>query len=42
MGNSQRSEIYDLSPDLKTKTGMENYAAAHRTLKNHEAALLVR
>ena len=42
MGNAQRSEIYDLFPDLKTVPGLENYAAARKTLKKHEAALLAR
>ncbi len=42
MGNSQRSEIYDLFPDLKTTAGLESYAAARRTLKRHEALLIVR
>ena len=42
MGNAQRSEIYDLFPELKTETGLENYVAARKTLKKHEAALLAR
>jgi hypothetical protein len=42
MGNAQRSEIFDLFPELKTVTGLENYSAARKTLKRHEAALLVR
>ena len=42
MGNAQRSEIFDLFPDLKTDAGVENYAAARRTLKRHEAVLLTR
>jgi len=42
MGNAQRSEIFDLFPDLKTDAGLENYAAARRTLKRHEAVLLAR
>ena len=42
MGNSQRSEIYELFPDLKTVAGLEGYAAARRTLKRHEARLLAR
>ena len=42
MGNAQRSEIYDLFPDLKTEIGLENYSAARRTLKRHEAMLIVK
>ncbi len=41
MGNSQRSEIYELFPELKTKVGLKAYTAARRTLKRHEARLLV-
>lgn len=42
MGNAQRTEIYDLFPDLKTSAGLEDYQAARRTLKRHEALLLVK
>jgi Ca2+-binding RTX toxin-like protein len=42
MGNAQRSEIYDLFPDLKTEAGLQDYSAARRTLKRHEAMLLAR
>jgi len=42
MGNAQRSEIYDLFPDLKTDAGLETYGSARRTLKRHEAVLLAR
>jgi hypothetical protein len=42
MGNAQRSEIYDLFPELKTDKGMEDYTAARRTLRRHEARLLVK
>ncbi|GGW21874.1 hypothetical protein GCM10011452_03960 [Gemmobacter lanyuensis] len=42
MGNAQRNEIYELFPDLKTETGREAYGAARRTLKKHEAKLLVK
>ena len=42
MGNAQRSEIYDLFPELKTEAGLENYSAARRTLKRHEALLITR
>jgi Ca2+-binding RTX toxin-like protein len=42
MGNAQRSEIFDLFPELKTDQGLEDYTAARRTLKRHEARLLVK
>ena len=42
MGNAQRSEILELFPDLKTVEGLADYTAARRTLKRHEARLLVR
>ncbi len=42
MGNAQRSEIFDLFPELKTDAGIENYAAARRALKRHEALLIAR
>lgn len=40
MGNAQRTEIFDLFPDLKSLSGLANYPAARRTLKRHEARLL--
>ncbi|KDB05285.1 hypothetical protein U879_02405, partial [Defluviimonas sp. 20V17] len=40
MDNSQRSEIFELFPELKTAQGVEGYGAARKTLKRHEAALL--
>jgi CshA-type fibril repeat protein len=42
MGNAQRNEIFDLFPELKTREGLEDYQAARRTLKRHEARLLVK
>ena len=42
MGNAQRSEIFDLFPELKTDAGVENYGAARRTLKRHEAMLITK
>ena len=42
MGNAQRNEIFDLFPDLKSEAGLQDYQAARRTLKRHEALLLVR
>jgi hypothetical protein len=40
MGNAQRSEIFELFPELKTAEGVAEYTAARRTLKKHEARLL--
>ncbi len=42
IGNAQRAEIFDLFPELKTEAGLEDYAAARKTLKRHEAALLLK
>jgi Ca2+-binding RTX toxin-like protein len=42
LGNAQRNEIFELFPELKTTEGLDGYAAARRTLKRHEARLLVR
>ena len=42
MGNAQRSEIFDIFPELKTDAGVEGYTAARKTLKRHEALLLVK
>lgn len=42
LGNSQRNEIYDLFPELKTEVGIEGYAAARKVLKKHEALLIAR
>ena len=42
MGNAQRSEIFELFPELKTDLGIEAYQSARKTLKRHEAALLMR
>jgi Ca2+-binding RTX toxin-like protein len=41
MGKAQRSELLALFPDLRTPAGIEAYAAARRSLKKHEAKLLV-
>jgi hypothetical protein len=41
LGNSQRSEIFELFPELATRVGTRNYAAARRSLKKHEARLLI-
>ena len=42
MGNAQRSEIFELFPELRTPEGVEGYSAARKTLKRHEALLLVK
>ena len=42
MGAAQRDEIYDLFPELRAVEGIEAYQAARRSLKRHEAQLLVR
>ncbi|PIE12333.1 MAG: hypothetical protein CSA70_10000 [Rhodobacterales bacterium] len=42
MGEEQRNEIFELFPELKTREGLDDYAAARRSLKKHEARLLVR
>lgn len=42
MGNAQRNEIFELFPELKTDKGVEDYSAARRTLKRHEARLLAK
>ncbi len=42
MGNAQRAEIFELFPELKTDAGLNDYQAARRTLKKHEARLLVK
>lgn len=40
LGNAQRTEIFELFPELKTREGLEDYTAARRALKKHEARLL--
>lgn len=42
MGDKQKSEIYELFPELETAEGLQDYSAARRSLKKHEAKLLVR
>ena len=41
IGSEQRDEILELFPELKTREGLEGYQAARRSLKRHEAQLLV-
>lgn len=40
IGNAQRTEIFELFPELEKVKGLENYASARRTLKKHEAKIL--
>jgi hypothetical protein len=42
LGNAQRTEIFELFPELKSDAGLADYQAARKTLKKHEARLLVR
>lgn len=41
LGDAQRDEIFELFPDLRDRQGIEGYQAARRSLKKHEARLLV-
>jgi Ca2+-binding RTX toxin-like protein len=41
MGDASREEIYMLFPELRERSGIEAYQAARRSLKRHEARLLV-
>ncbi|WP_425046526.1 Hint domain-containing protein [Primorskyibacter sp. S87] len=40
IGNAQRTEIFELFPELETREGLEAYQSARRSLKKHEARLL--
>jgi hypothetical protein len=42
IGNAQRNELFELFPELRTAQGIDSYQAARKTLKKHEARLLVR
>jgi len=42
MGNAQKLEIFDLFPELQDAEGLKAYQAARRSLKQHEARLLVK
>lgn len=42
IGNAQRNELFELFPELKTREGRDSYQAARKSLKKHEARLLVR
>lgn len=41
MGSAQRVEIFDLFPELQEAEGIKAYQTARRSLKQHEARLLV-
>jgi Ca2+-binding RTX toxin-like protein len=41
MGDAARDEIFALFPELRERAGVEAYQAARRSLKRHEARLLV-
>ncbi len=41
MGDAQRDEIFDLFPELRDDAGIQAYQAARKSLKRHEARLLV-
>ena len=42
IGNSQRAEIFELFPELRSRQGLEGYQSARKSLKKHEARLLVK
>ncbi|WP_299842560.1 Ig-like domain-containing protein [uncultured Roseovarius sp.] len=42
MSDDQRDEIYDLFPELRHQAGLHAYQAARKSLKRHEARLLVK
>ena len=41
LGDEQRQEIFEIFPELKTDIGLEAFGAARRSLKRHEAVLVV-
>ncbi len=41
VGNSQRTEIFDLFPELATQEGREGYQSARKSLKKREVSLLL-
>ena len=41
MGNAQRDEIFNLFPELQESAAVEAYQAARKSLKRHEARLLI-
>ncbi len=42
VGNAQRNELLEIFPSLSTYEGINDYMSARRSLKAHEAALLVK
>ncbi|MBV7409941.1 Ig-like domain-containing protein [Maritimibacter sp. DP1N21-5] len=42
VGNAQRQELFELFPELETREGIDDYVAARRILKKHEAQMLVK
>ena len=41
LDNAQRNEIFELFPDLKSEQGLAAYSSARRSLRGHEARLLI-
>ncbi|MGR3625843.1 MAG: Hint domain-containing protein [Limimaricola sp.] len=41
IGVAQRDEIFDLFPELRERQGIDGYRAARKSLKRHEARLMV-
>jgi hypothetical protein len=42
VGDEQRSEIFEIFPELATREGIDRYTSARRSLKKHEAKLLTK
>jgi hypothetical protein len=42
VGNAQRAELLELFPELATEEGINDYASARRSVKAHEATLLIK
>ncbi len=42
VGNAQRLELLELFPELATREGINNYPAARRSVKAHEAVLVLK
>ena len=40
IGNAQRTEIFELFPELETEAGLDEYQSARRALKKHEVRVL--
>lgn len=41
LDNAQRNEIFEIFPELKSEQGIDSYSSARRSLKRHEARLLM-